>query len=278
MSAMATSVKRLLKQPSFLVAFAVLLLAAVGLNAATKFMQLHFKKQPVPLAHSLDNVPPLVGTWINVLKDQLADDMEQELGTDKYIMRIYLNTSQVDRADVAAFDDPKLDNKERLMMLGKLRDKFKGRLDGAIISLGVTYYTGKADTVAHIPERCYTADGYEPTDAQTESWDVRSKQSADGKLDVRYVSFEDQAGTARVKRNVAYLFHVNGGYTADPKVVRIALQNLTQKYGYYSKVELMIQDNATDGREKARESMQNFLTYVLPEVEKCLPDWSKLPK
>jgi hypothetical protein len=267
-----TSVKRLIKQPSFLVAFVVLLLAAVGLNAATQFLQLHFKKQPVPLAHSLDNVPPLIGTWVNVLKDQLADDVEQELGTDKYVMRVYLNTSQVDRADVAAFDDPKLDNKDRLVLLGKLRDKFKGRLDGAIISLGVTYYTGKADTVAHIPE------GYEPTDAQTESWDLRSKQSPDGKLDVRYISFEDQAGTQRVKRNVSYLFHVNGHYTADANVVRIALQNLSQKYGYYSKVELMIQDNAPDGRDKARESMQNFLTYALPEVEKCLPDWSKLPK
>src|SRR4051794_22964586 len=100
MSNMTLATKRLIKQPSFLVAFVVLLLAAVGLNGATQFMQLHFKKQPVPLTHSLDNIPPVIGTWINVMKDQLADDMQQELGTDKYIMRVYLNSAVVDRVDM----------------------------------------------------------------------------------------------------------------------------------------------------------------------------------
>src|SRR5207302_10105380 len=137
------------------------------------------------------------------------------------------------------------------------------------------YYTGKADTVAHIPERCYTADGYEPTDAKDEKWDLRSKHTPDGKLDVRYISFEDQAGTQRVQKNVAYLFHVNGRYTSDPKEVRLALQNLLRKYGYYAKVEVMIQEK---DRDEAGDAMKSFLALALPEVEKCLPDWSKLPQ
>jgi len=273
MSEVFNATKKLARQPSFLVAFVVLLLAAVGLNGATQFMQLHFKKLPVAMARSFDNIPMTVGSWVCVSKDQLADDIQQELGTDQYVMRFYINTSIVQKDDVAKFDGK--DNHERMTLLSGLRDKYKGRLDRAIISFAVTYYTGKADTVAHIPERCYTADGYEPTDSITENWDFGTRQNPDKKLDVRYISFEDQAGTARVKRNVAYFFHANGSYMSDPKQVRFALQNLWEKYGYYAKVEVMIQDG---DREKSGEAMKEFLTAALPEVEKCLPDWSGLPR
>ncbi len=266
----------LFRQPSFLVAFAVLLLAAVGLNAATQFMQLHFKKLSVPLAHSLDTIPMTFptkfGSWVCVSKDQLTDDIQQELATDQYVMRYYLNTAVVEKSDVASFEGK--DNHERMTILAKLRDKYRGRLDRAIINFAVTYYTGKADTVAHIPERCYTADGYEPTESITERWDLKDKQSPDGNLDVRYISFDDQAATAKIRRNVGYFFHVNGGYTSDPKRVRIALQNLWEKYGYYAKIELMIQDV---DREKSAEAMQEFLTAALPDIEKCFPNWAALP-
>ncbi len=263
------AIKRMMKQPSFVVAFVVLLLAAVSLNATTQFLQLHFKKLPVPLAHSLETIPTTVGSWVNVMKDQLSDEVQQELGTEKYIMRCYVDTSVVSKDDLLAFEGK--DNVRRMVELGKLRDKYHRTIDSAIISFAVTYYTGKADTVAHIPERCYTADGYEPTETETEMWDLKSERWTKHNPGVRYISFEDQAGTARVRKNVAYFFHVNGEYQSDPKWVRIALQNLFQKHGYYSKVEVMVQGD----REKAAVAMKDFLTKALPEVEKCLPDWSQ---
>ena len=273
MSVILDATKRLARQPSFLVAFIVLLLAAVGLNGATQFMQLHFKKLPVAMARSFDNIPLTLGTWVSVSKDQLADDIQQELGTDQYVMRFYINTAVVQKADVDAFNGK--DSHERLKLLSGLRDKYKGQLDRAIISFAVTYYTGKADTVAHIPERCYTADGYEPTEFLIKKWDLGTRQNPDRKLDVRYISFEDQAGTSKVKRNVAYFFHSNGSYMSGPTEVRIALQNLWEKYGYYAKVEVMIQDG---DRDKSEEAMKEFLTAALPAIEKCFPDWSKLPR
>jgi hypothetical protein len=273
MSTVLSASKRLARQPSFLVAFAVLLLAAVGLNAATQYLQLHFKKLPVPLAHKLDTIPDVLGTWINVMKDQLSDDVQQELGTEQYVMRYYVNSLVVSPTEIEEFHGK--DYKHQLELLGKLRQKYRNRGERAILSFAVTYYTGKADTVAHIPERCYTADGYEATDAKTERWDVRSPHTADGNLDVRYINFEDQSGAEHVQRNVAYLFHVNGKYTPSSTEVRLALQNLRQKYGYYAKVELMIQEKDKD---EAAASMRDFLSYALPEVEKCMPDWSKLPQ
>ena len=34
----------------------------------------------------------------------------------------------------------------------------------AVINVGLTYYTGMVDTVSHIPDRCYIADGFEPSE------------------------------------------------------------------------------------------------------------------
>jgi hypothetical protein len=265
--------KDLAKQPVFLVAAAVLLVAAVSLNAATQFMKLHFKKLPVPLAHTLEDIPLRLGDWVCVAREEISDDVEQELGTHLYVMRYYVKKSALLQDELEQFEGKT--PKQSAQLLTELKAKHKGKLDASIISFAVTYYTGKADTVAHIPERCYTADGYEPVAAETETWDLKDKQTPDGNLNFRYISFEDQTGTTIVKRNVAYTFHVNGSYNSDPTRVRMALQNLFERYGYYAKVEVMVQEPE---RDAARKSMQDFLISALPEVEKCLPDWNAVTK
>ena len=51
---------------SFIVAVAVLGLAAVGLNGATSFLKLYFKKLPVSLSLPLKEVPAQLGPWKQV--------------------------------------------------------------------------------------------------------------------------------------------------------------------------------------------------------------------
>lgn len=280
--AFARALKSLARQPVFIVTAGVLLLSAVSLNAATQFLKLHFKKLPVELAHPLADIPDHLGEgnrWVCVSHDEIADDVEQELGTKLYVMRYYIRRDDdplkgFSDSEIRRFEG-KATNKEQMAELAKLRAEKRGKLDRAIVSFAVTYYTGKADTVAHIPERCYTADGYEPVETKTETWDVNDKQTPDGKLDFRYISFEDLVGTTQTKRNVAYTFHVNGAYQSDPARVRMSLQNLFERYGYYAKVELMVQE---PDRDVARATMQEFVKVALPEVERCLPDWNALPK
>jgi hypothetical protein len=74
---------------------------------------------------------------------------------------------------------------------------------------------------------------------------------------------------------VAYFFHTNGVYTSESGDVRLKLQNLLARYGYYAKVELMVQSK---DREAAKEAMQDFLRSALPEVEHCLPDWAAVER
>jgi hypothetical protein len=92
--------------------------------------------------------------------------------------------------------------------------------------------------------------------------------------DVCYINFEDQVATRQsMQRNVAYFFQANGSYTADPIGVRVLLQDLRQRYAYYSKIELMTQMNDS---QKSADMMNDFLTQALPEIERCLPDWNKV--
>jgi hypothetical protein len=89
-------------------------------------------------------------------------------------------------------------------------------------------------------------------------------------------------GAGRVDRDVAYLFHVNGQYESSNVGVRNQLANLLQRKSYFAKVELM-----TSGRpvavaqrgaaqKNSRAAFDDLLTAVLPEVERCLPDWKTI--
>ena len=55
-SPLLAAIRKLLGQPSFLIVASVLLISAISLNAATQFLQLHFKKMPVEMsAEDVDN-------------------------------------------------------------------------------------------------------------------------------------------------------------------------------------------------------------------------------
>ena len=145
--------------------------------------------------------------------------------------------------------------------------------------MAITYYTGLADTVAHVPERCYVADGFDVSQYETRSAVCGNYPNGTPRdLSFRLIHFEDQT-RGRVARDVAYLFHVDGVYESNSLVVRDRLASLTERYGYYAKVELMT--TAPPGRRQGQSeqnvgAMVDFLTAALPELEKRLPDWQRV--
>jgi len=262
-----------LRQPSFLIAAGVLLVSAISLNAATEYMQLYFRKIPVELQADLNTLPAKLGPWVQVSKDEkLGEDMEHSLGATHYLYRDYVDSRRVSAAALAAFEGKSY--KERLELAGRLQAEYPG----ALIHVGITYYTGMVDTVSHVPDRCYIANGFEPKPG---GYNVKPWSAFEGRPgrndkheDVRYINFEDQiASRAAAACNVAYFFHANGSYTSDPIGVRIKLQDLFQPYAYYSKIELMTLMRDAD---ESAKSMNDFLTNALPEIERCLPDWKKV--
>ena len=289
----------------FLIAVAVLALAAVGLNTAAEALEVYFKKQPVPLRHALDDekagVPLEMGDWVSVQQtSSLNEDIQHTLGTREFVFRTYVNAAvagrdtvdrlvqlgkELDALAVQDAADPKLKSARSNEWAATLR-RLQAQHPAAVMSFNVTYYTGMVDTVAHVPERCMVADGFEPRNPQIIK--VVAGQYPDGsprEIQVAFSTFEDQTGHGRVSRNVAYFFHCNGGYEPSPVGVRGKLQNLFERHGYYAKVELMTDDPAKPesrgprkegGPQKSIDAMTDILTAAMPEIERCLPDWNEV--
>ena len=278
---------------SFLLAALVLGLAAVGLNAATEALQVYFKKQPVPLRARLDDpsngVPGQLDSWVMVdEQNTLSPDVQHSLGTSEFIFRTYVDTAAVP-TELAAALTASLNEKDPAQAKDKqaVVQKIQEVAPHAVLALNVTYYTGMVDTVTHIPERCMVADGFEPKNPQSVTMALGTKPDGSTRdIPVQFFTFEDQTGRGRMNRHVAYFFHCNGGYEPNPVAVRVKLQNLFERHGYYAKVEVMSDEPArrvvaadedakrSASAKQAQDSMARLLTQALPAVEKCLPDWA----
>lgn len=280
-----SALSRLMRQGSFVAAATVLAIGALTLNTSTQWLKLHFKKQAAPLrVHSLsdpdDGIPSQLGSWMQVSVDQPIDpELEAQLKTKEYINRLYVNTAVIGKAETAAL--LKETGADREEHLARLRMSYP---PPTFITLMVTFNTGLVDTVTHIPENCYVASGYEPS-----TWEVMHAtcgKFADGTprdVDYRFMQFEDQTGQDQLGVRVGYLFQVDGVYESSPYAVRRKLQNLFERYGYYAKVEMMTTEPqhgsssfAASTQGATVDAMNNLLTALLPQLERCLPDWQAL--
>jgi hypothetical protein len=273
-SDLGRAVGNVLRQPGFLIVAGVLLIAAIGLNAAVNFMSLHFKKEAVPMARELGSIPSRVGSWVQVTQDQPLDsEMQDVLGTNKYIFREYVDERVTGPGIADRFRDKSAD--ERRKIVAEIRQK---RPD-AVVRLSVTYYTGMVDTVAHVPDRCVTADGYEPTSYEQPDWPIARdlpaplKEGSGDKVQVRYINFENQTGASADPCNISYFFSANGQFACDPLDVRGKLANLWEKKAYYCKIETM---TMMPDPKQAASVQTDFLVSVMPEVMRCMPDWDKV--
>lgn len=279
----------LLRQPRFIVASGFLLISAVGLNGAAQFLKLHFRKVAVPLpvkslSDESEGIPAQFGPWVQASIDEPLDpEVEGALGTRQYIIRQYVDTRLDSHGTTIIHGPTKKDRDDRLDDFRKFNTVgVKGASLVPMLILHVTYYTGLVDTVAHIPERCYVASGFEEV-----SKDVVS-MPADGftdhkRRDVRFtlINFDDQTGQEHGVF-VAYFFQVNGKYTEDPIKVRETLQDLTEKYGYYAKIEVKAVNYSpanpqTGGyRTAVTNAIKDFIGTALPQIESRLPDWQRV--
>ena len=275
-------VKRIFSKPDFVAGALVLGVAALGMNFAVDRLKLHFRKQPVLLRCSsldaADGIPSTLGKWILVSTDKPLDsDTQHELGTDKYIQRRYINSDIISAETIRRLSGSTGDERDK----GAL--EIMSQHPEAVIDVGIFYYSGFVDTVAHIPERCYIADGFEVKNSEIKQ-DQLVGTLPDGsprKISLSFLSFEDSSGRNRMPTNVAYFFHVNGHYESSSLGVRGNMLDLTEKYGYYAKVEVKMLGNRADGssaqsQQQALGAMENFLGALLPEVERVLPDWKAL--
>src|SRR5437868_2098639 len=87
---------------------------------------------------------------------------------------------------------------------------------------GLDALPDKVDTVPHVPDRCYVADGFQPASYVVQDWELGTYDSGSSrKVPVRFIDFDDQTSRGAQSRCVSYFFHANGQYLDDPNQVRI---------------------------------------------------------
>jgi hypothetical protein len=246
---------RLLREPAFLVCMVLLGVCAVGLRVGADRMKWHFRKLPLPLRQSLDELDVgRFGPYVVVHKAKIAHDVEEALGTTEYIQWGIRDTSLDSR-------DP-----------------------GGVVNLFITYYTGNPDKVPHTPDQCYQGSGGVKRDSDNTTivipgLDAASQHEAKGDLlPVRVLDFDVRSGNDTEFRTVVYFFAVNGDFACTRDQVRFRQNNMTDKYAFFSKVEISFNKSKKLGREGALAATQKLAAGLVPAlVTEYWPDWNNLP-
>jgi hypothetical protein len=261
---------------AFVTGCVALLVGGLGFRVAMAQLQAFLRKEAVPLREPLDRIPVSLGRWKQVGKDSVfSDALVEELGTRNYVDRMY------------ALDG----------------DPAKG-----VMQVHVAYYTGMIDTVPHIPERCWNANGMvmlgqpevRPIDVDRSGWDlVGGPTRADG--ETRYPMAEVRDSVTRKVSKVAmppgelrmtvttfqdprvpnatflggYLFIANGDSTPSALDVRNLSFKLTDRFAYYCKIQFSarLPGPAEKVAPEFDRMTSELVQVLLPNLMRCLPDW-----
>ena len=108
-----------------------------------------------------------------------------------------------------------------------------------VASLLVTYDTGGRNLVPHTPDVCRLGAGYEAAQPhENVDFEIGSLAVEQRTVPVRVCTFVKTAVKNRAKHTVVYTFNCNGRFVAARNWVRTLINTPTNRYAYFSKVEL----------------------------------------
>ena len=267
----------------------LLVIAILGQTSVINATGVALNKLPLPLRHGIAlSFPDQAGDWeLLHLDPKLPSDIEDELGTDEYFNRYYVNN---DAGVTAASINVRTLNDEpggRLVGWEGFKDP------GQLAKVHLAYYTGMLDTVPHVPDKCWVAAGSQPVAREVRTIklsreDYRPDPDHPGMVladsigfnetvrlpsdEIKVVIFSgsDQHGN---RTTALYFFLANGKAVASNHQVRFSF-NMKDRYSYYCKVELMF-PGVTDPDEIEKYA-GHLLSHLMPEVMASLPDWTEV--
>lgn len=258
------NILKIYSRPAFLLCIATLALASGLMPAMKSYYKIKTFKKALPLKKSFTSIDPMaMSPYEIVSKITISNkDIIKALGTEDYLQCVVRNTEDPDASSTR------------------------------FCTIFVTYYTGDADVVPHVPDECYTGGGNQRVGK--ESADIviyQDTSDSNGPLDSQkteqipttYLTFVNSSRDIlqpETKFVVLYFFRVNGEYTGKRTATRVALMgNLYGEYSYYSKVELQFYNfiqgvKIPANGEETLAATQKLLTTVLPYLEQeHWPDW-----
>ena len=265
---------------ALVLACVALLGAHIGFRAAVEHLNVYLQKKEVHLRDDFRTMPRTIGSWRAVSEvTDLPKEVIEELGTNRYLDRSY------ERID--APNQPPL-------------------------RFHVAYYSGLIDAVPHVPDRCFAAAGYNavtrprnyPMALSRVGWRMDDRETLDDPP-VHYQRVSWMNPITRVRENIrmpigdfvlrtivfnseqlpsdkrvfgGYFFIANGTLTPTPEGVKALAFSRSDEHAYYCKVEFTLVDDKDLKPEEFVERSTELLDAMLPELMRCLPDWSEVER
>jgi len=294
-------IARTLCDANFLVAAAILLLAAGGWNVVVRAMHLATEKSPVPWPAAVDvndkfimtAMPDRIGPYEFVSADgeidysgekqefikdgrpdgegdyDLPGDLMESLGVGTYTDQTNLPLRRSNWLTIRIYRDNR-------KPLGHPLRYWK---------LEVYYYTGGVDLVPHTPERCLVAGGaqYLGTTVMPVTVDGVDEPWGTTPLAVHRALFlwTDKRTMSANKFAQYYIFSLNGMPENNPYVVRLKLASPFVRHAYFAKVQFApawIVQRTDRGLTRivpdpaeADPAAKDFMKHFMPHVLKILP-------
>jgi len=239
--------KRLLGDRAFIVSMLFLALCATGFQVSIARLDVYLIKKPLDLRLSMDAIDEAKLAPYRVLDKQKieSEDVIAELGTREYIKWVVTDPT-------VAENDP-----------------------ARVMVVFITYYR-EPDVVPHIPEVCGRGGGNLIKSAEDHIIHVSDCGAADDEVPVRVleIASPDMNGGYRYG-TVAYFFGVNGGFESNRQMVRLRVNSLSCRYGYFSKVEIDFAGNTKLETDKALQAVEKLMQKFLPVL--VTEHWPKWP-
>jgi hypothetical protein len=232
-------------QPAFLICVGLLAITAGGIPVAAKMAGIYFKKEPLPLKKTLNELDKSNLAPYKVVEKQKIENWDtlNTLGTEDYIQWTLEDTS------VPATSKTRL------------------------CTLFITYYS-LPDIVPHTPEECYIGGGLQGIKFETIS--LRIVQGIyERQIKTRYLVFSNTQSDSSLGGTsfpILYTFNANGKY-GNRSDVRNTVNSPFNKFSYFSKVEWKFFNSASGqitypNRQEAVAASEKLLSTILPVLEK----------
>jgi hypothetical protein len=224
----------------------VLALAASGLSIMQSRFKIWLNKEPIPPKKALDLLDESkLEPFTVISKEEItSNDIVDSLGTEDYLQWVLVDSDADPKSAVSKF------------------------------LLFITYY-GKADSVPHVPEECYTGGGFKKVTSDPITFRVSNTTDSNlSSKDIpgRYVTFtraNSELWSSGLSFPVLYLFNVNRDYTNTRTEARLILgKNIRGKHSYFSKVEIVFnQMGGQVDEDSAVKTTEKLLGVLLPVLE-----------
>lgn len=244
--------------------FLVALVLLSGAAAAWYSLDLSKYKRPVPwpLPNQVNDkcrllsLPRNFGPYEMIHDEELKQDVLEPLGVNSSLDQMRLKSRASNWYVSRIYRDTRV--KDESGPLGKWR-------------LAVTYYTGSADPVPHIPDNCLVAGGATGVRTEAVAFTVLGVPPAWQNIKVNRTEYAFQDSQAYEY----YVFSVNGEAETSNFLVREKLSRLV-RYDYFAKIQFSPAWNV--GAQQADLVAKDFLQAVLPGVLQTLPTPQDLEK